>query len=263
MRAFWVTILVGFFTLWPCAYGTVNARNGVTINTSSTINGKTPNSAVNGQTVAAASGPLVAFAAASATNPNTVTTAEINTTAANLIVIAVSAASSAGDSIYPSDSQSNTWTGLTWRDSGVGGGNSVRIFYCYAPTTNSSHTFSFPHSSSYATILVMAFSGMASSPFDVEGGNAFTSAVTSFPSGSVTPSQANTIVITALAVGDLSTAPSIDSGFTVQCVGPGVGGSSWAGAAGYKVLTAASAQNPTWTTAASSIGATSTAVFKY
>ena len=66
-----------------------------------------------------------------------------------------------------------------------------------------------------------------------------------------------------LLLATLSTAPSIDSGFTVQCVGLGVGGSSWAGAAGYKVLTAASAQNPTWTTAASSIGATSTAVFKY
>ena len=66
MRAFWVTILVGFFTLWPCAYGTVNARNGVTISTSSTINGKTPNSAVNEQSIAGGVTPAWVYNVAAA-----------------------------------------------------------------------------------------------------------------------------------------------------------------------------------------------------
>lgn len=39
----------------PAAFAAVNARNGVTVNTSSTINGRTPNSAINGQSLASAS----------------------------------------------------------------------------------------------------------------------------------------------------------------------------------------------------------------
>jgi hypothetical protein len=48
----------------PFASGAVNARNGISITTASTINGVTPNSAINGQTITAAPASGITFAAA-------------------------------------------------------------------------------------------------------------------------------------------------------------------------------------------------------
>lgn len=61
-RAFVTTLLVGAlafgpFAFGPFGFGAVNARNGVTVSTASTINGRSPLSAVNGQTLAAGGAP--------------------------------------------------------------------------------------------------------------------------------------------------------------------------------------------------------------
>lgn len=57
MKHFIVSLLVGFWLLGPHAFGAVNARNGVSITTASTINGRTPNSAINGQTITGGGSP--------------------------------------------------------------------------------------------------------------------------------------------------------------------------------------------------------------
>lgn len=46
----------------PVAFAAVNARNGVSVNTGSTINGRTPNSAVNGQSLASSAAWTDSFA---------------------------------------------------------------------------------------------------------------------------------------------------------------------------------------------------------
>lgn len=48
MKHFIVTLLVGFWLMGPHAFADVNAKNGISITTASTINGKTPNAAFNG-----------------------------------------------------------------------------------------------------------------------------------------------------------------------------------------------------------------------
>jgi len=56
MKHFIVTLLVGFWLLGPHAFADVNAKNGISITTASTINGKTPNSAFNGLTIVSGGG---------------------------------------------------------------------------------------------------------------------------------------------------------------------------------------------------------------
>lgn len=69
MKHFVVSLLVGFFALGPHSFGAVNARNGVAITTSSTLNGRTPNSAINGISISGGGTPAwiynVTYAAAS------------------------------------------------------------------------------------------------------------------------------------------------------------------------------------------------------
>ncbi len=56
MKHFIVSLLVGFWLLGPHSFGAISARNGVSITTASTINGVTPNSAINGQTITGGGG---------------------------------------------------------------------------------------------------------------------------------------------------------------------------------------------------------------
>lgn len=60
MKHFIITLLVGFWLLGPHAFADVSAKNGISITTASTINGKTPNSAFNGLAIAS-SGIALSF----------------------------------------------------------------------------------------------------------------------------------------------------------------------------------------------------------
>jgi len=167
-------------------------------------------------------------------------TSGIDTTGANLIVIAVSAFGAVG--LSPSDSKSNTWTALTGQVGTVAG---VKLFYCLNPTVGSGHTFSY--GSGFPTVGVQAWSGAAAaSVFDVENG-ATGAAVTSIATGSVTPSVNDEVVVTALGLADSVTGPAaINGGFTISGQSLGNTGVRESLAMGYLVQTTAAAANPTW-----------------
>lgn len=168
------------------------------------------------------------------------TTSAINTTGANLIIIACS-----GNGVVasPTDSKSNTWTALTSRTSGVIG--ATRIFYCLNPTVGSGHTFTC--ASGFPTVTVTAWSGAAtSSVFDVENG-ATSSSATSLATGSVTPANANSLIIAAIGMSDQMTGTgAINGGFTVANAIYGQPGVTEGGGQAYLIQTSAAAANPTW-----------------
>lgn len=119
------------------------------------------------------------------------TTGSLDTTGATLLVAVVTYT---GTVTGMSDSKGNTWTGLTaYANSGV----TSRIYYVNSntPTVGTGHTFTYTASGGANVINVMAFSGTAANPFDVENGNNSASAATIQP-GSVTPSKDDNIVIT-------------------------------------------------------------------
>jgi hypothetical protein len=168
--------------------------------------------------------------------------ATIDTSGANAIFVAVS--SSAAQSV--ADSSSSTWTALTTYTS-TGGGNSVTIFHSIGAalgTVGAGHQFTATSTGGFPAIVVMAFSGVnTSSAFDVQNGAGTASAQSTFQGGSVTPSEDNEVVVTAVShISDPIVTPS---GYTCDTTGL-VGGVAYGIGFGYKIQTTAGAENPTW-----------------
>lgn len=184
-----------------------------------------------------------------------VTSGAIDTTGADLIIVHVAGLPSV--TLTLSDSQSNSWTALT-KNSGVGnfGG---QIYYKQAPTTNASHTFTISSTGGFPSVVVAAFSGSVATPFDVENQNT-TGFGTSVQVGSVTPGQANSLIISSITFSSNET-HSIDSSFTVTDQQGNTGNGLGCGLA-YLIQGAASAVNPTWSWASGSSGVALDAVFK-
>lgn len=181
---------------------------------------------------------LIANAAAESTNSITATTAAIDTTGANLIVLAVNRAVG----VTPTDSKSNTWTSLTSR----GTDPFTTIWYVFNPTVGTGHTFAVSVGNSYPSIFVSAWSGAVTSPFDAENGASSASASTLQP-GSITPSENNELVITVVGSTVEGTTYSINGGFTITNQVDGADSLAYGGAMAYLIQTTAAAANPTWT----------------
>lgn len=170
------------------------------------------------------------------------TTSAINSTGANLVAVAKYWYGASEPPL--SDSKGNTYTATTIRSTAADT-RWVRWYYVYGGTVGSGHTFTLGGTAHYASLVVLAFSGVSSSPLDQEASGEDT-AWTSISSGSITPSQANTISLTALmhdsGTGTL-TAPST---WTAGPVSSPSGGAHVGGAAAWKVLSSTSAINPAW-----------------
>jgi hypothetical protein len=164
------------------------------------------------------------------------TTAPMNTTGANLIVMGLAAVGAP-----PTDSKSNTWTGLTQFNAG---GNILQIWYCFNPTTDPAHTFS--GGASYARPTVAAFSGAAAAPFDQQNGTTAV-ASTSAAAGSVTPTTPNQLLVAAIDFNNVNAQPpvTITGGFTITDGGPNTS-SVYGGGLAYLIQTTAAAANPAW-----------------
>lgn len=168
------------------------------------------------------------------------TSSSINTTGASLLVAYISESTTSNP---PTDSKSNTWTGLTSR---VGSfANISRLWYVANPAVGSGHTFTL--SASTPSGCFVAFDGVSlSSPFDQENGSDINNDPTSQP-GSITPSVNDTVVLTGL--GGVTDFPggSINSGYTITNFEALNLGNFFSSALAYIVQTTATATNPTWT----------------
>lgn len=179
-----------------------------------------------------------------------VTTAAIDTSPCDFIALFVSYYSASLGTTPPtvSDTKSNSYTaGTVYR---VLGGIAVCGYRCEAPAVGSGHTFTASGADLFGGIAAVAMSGMASTSYDQETGAASTGGTTRQP-GSLTPSQANSVLIAALAYNDNSGGSlGIDSGFTEIVALPPRSGEVEGLYVYAKTLTSASAQNPTVTSSA-------------
>jgi hypothetical protein len=197
---------------------------------------------------------LLANTGAGSSDANAVTTTGINTAGASLIVLLVSTASN----LTPTDSQSNTWTGLTVRTGAFGG--DLRLWYVASPTTHASHTFSASGTGENPTICAAAFSGTAASPFDQQNG-AYPLTQPISP-GSITPSEDNCLVVTGAGV-YTTTSMTVDSPYTMLNAIAGVGGLHWDGNLAYHIQTTATATNPVFVTSAEPTDSTAVVVASF
>ncbi len=170
------------------------------------------------------------------------TTDAIDTTGANLIVIGVTWYSQVQDMTL-SDSKGNTWTPLTQVDKDDW---TTQMFYAYAPTVGSGHTFTAGGSATYSTIEVSAWSGAASSPFDQQ--STFQTNGSSIQPGSITPTEDNELVVTHFGQRDNANPGTVNSGYTITDAFGNLGGHALGGSMAYIIQTSAAATNPTWST---------------
>lgn len=189
------------------------------------------------------------------------TTNAINTTGADFIAVVVVWDGTAGSTNTVSDNQGNSWTPRTAIHDNTGTLGNVRIHYCASPTTNSSHTFTLTCSGTPANpaIAVAAFSGVNSTPYDVENGAYSGSPIST---GSVTPTQDGSVLIAGVG-GSQGTVDSINNGFTICGHGPRNPPTTYRtiGMA-YKIQTTAAAINPAFTFGSGSFCYASIASFK-
>lgn len=177
----------------------------------------------------------------SASGNASITTAGVDTTGADLLIIGL-----AIDDAYnttPTDSKGNTWTQLTsYTQTNV----RVRLWYSIPTSVGAAHTFS-AGTSPFGSLFAAAFSGSKqTSPADQQNGsNGF---VGTLQPGSITPSENNELIITVFGINATGVPISIDSSFIE--LGPEIdfgAADHYGGQMAYLIQTTAAGVNPTWT----------------
>ena len=185
--------------------------------------------------------PIAHTVAQATSSGASVTTSAIDTTGADLIVVAV--ARYIGATV--SDNKGNTYTAAT----GYGSDPVLTFYYCQAPTVGTGHTFSVGSvASGYAALAVAAFSGSGASPLDQQNGASGETA------GSITPSASGELIISAYG-GHNTAGPSAVSGMTLLDAAQFNNSTqvAYGIALGYAIQTTATAINPSWSGIALSV----------
>jgi hypothetical protein len=202
---------------------------------------------------------FIASVTAGSSNNTSVTTAAMNTTGANLLVGCTSSYNNTNPRL--TDSAGNTWYSTPYHGGGAARG--VELFYAVAPVTSATHTFSLSTASSYPSLTVAAFSGAAArNLLDSETGSLGTGVTTLGGANTVTPTNANSLILSCLthdfgggtasaAGGSLITVPQT-LGVNNQHIGS---------ALAYEIQTTATARAATWTWTGSTDGSENIMVF--
>lgn len=208
-------------------------------------------------TAAATGWSLVAHTGAVSADTRTVVSSPINTTGANLIIVAALEYNSL--SLVLTDSALNTWT-LAASKTDVA--RRSYLYYCFNPTTSIVHTFTWHDgvNVTFPALFIQAWSDANTSPLD-QNTTGSTGSATSLtcPTG-ITPTQTNELIVSCVS-STVTGAFSINGGFTISDTSFGNTNSVDGGMA-YLIETAIAAQNPTWSWTGASDATTVLASFK-
>ena len=139
------------------------------------------------------------------------TSSAIDTTGADLLIVAVGYAASSTNAAV-TDSMGNTWAATT-RPTDIGNMQS-RILYCKPTVVGPGHTITVTSvgSAARAAVTFAAFSGAHATPFDQQNAQCDYSAVAT--AGSITPSVDNCLVVSVVGVETSTITPTISGGGT-------------------------------------------------
>lgn len=174
------------------------------------------------------------------------TTSGINTTGATLLVANITAWDAAPLS-YITDSNNNTWVPFpTYLGNFTA--QTQQMFYAINPVVGSGHTFTIG-AGTQGSLEVGAFSGVTGVlPFDKSAPSSTTgtTSASSIQPGSLTPTNANSLIVSAVSFQNNGTqVSSINSGFTITDTNASASGLI-GGSMAYLIQTTATAVNPTW-----------------
>ncbi len=205
---------------------------------------------------------LLSHTAAGSTNASSVTTGAIDTTGADLLIIAIG--NVGGDATPPTDSNGNSYTRAIVSDRGNGHGQSA-IWYCANPINGAGHTFT---SVSVApAIAVAAFrGGSLNNPLDQTNSKVEAAAVMTIAPGTVVPTQKSEVMVTAVTMNGTMTINGGPWGgvWTITDQIDIVGGQHFGVALAYLIEgnNIQTTQGPTWTVGGVSIMAACIATVK-
>ena len=185
-------------------------------------------------------------------------TAGINTTGVTLLIVAAHWRTDGPGEPSLTDSKTNTWTPLTMRGSSASG---VRLYYCQGGSVGLGHTFTLTGGTFQGAIHVAGYSGPSAGPFDQENGAVTSVDASQLNTGSVTPANANSLVIAALSARWWADAPFIGSPMTMIHSQLGEAGVDTTSALAHVIQTTAAAVNPLWGWFNDADAATAIAVF--
>lgn len=174
---------------------------------------------------------------------NTIVTAGIDTTGANLLLAWVANETGFGGAAL-TDSKGNTWTATTTITESPEEGI---LYYSIPSSVGAAHTFTATATGARPSIAVSAFSGSSAQPLDQQASNSSAAAGTTLTTGSITPTEAHELVAACYATRSQSGTLSIDGGFTIGSQTDGDGANNQSIGIAYLIQTAAAAANPTWT----------------
>ena len=198
---------------------------------------------------------------ATALGQNGGTSGTFNSVNANLIACAVASYSSVTvDASHVTDLETNTWT---LRETQVATGSRIQL-YTAQPTasdTNANHTVTVTQTNAYAAIVCATFSGAHATTFDlVDKGSG--GGTTISPTTGITPSVANALVVTLLSGDGAEGAVTTPTNYIIVGNVAYGGSNNFPSSLAYRILGAASAQDPEWTTGNSLDHGTIVASFK-
>ena len=175
--------------------------------------------------------------------PGDVTTSAIDTTGADLIVVATVVGGVLGT---VSDNKGNSYALAVDEYDGVL--HHGALYYNQTPSVGTGHAITLT-GATVDVVSVQAWSGSIASPLDQTNRGQGSSP---FPLPSITPVQDGELLVTVVSGRDSSTTFSIDSGFTITDQAPTVPFNNYGGAMAYLVQSAAASIAPAWTDAGGS-----------
>jgi len=172
-----------------------------------------------------------------------VITGALDTTGANLLVVAVTEFENTADAII-SDSKGNVWT--LCAAIAITGAQNLRLFYSIPTTVGVGHTFQAAGAGTYPSICVQAWKTSGAATFDHANALSFEGVTSNPHPGEVSPTANGSLLITALGHGALITT-AIEPGFTETSEAGFISGSCFGTALAYKVQNPAIPIDPIWT----------------
>lgn len=168
------------------------------------------------------------------------TTSSIDTTGANLLILAVSWYFGTISTL--SDSKGNTWFPLTTQ---FGFAFRHKFYYAKNAIVGTGHTFTVADTTIYPLIVAHAFSGASTNPFDVENGTFVASGASPSGPGSITPTANGALIVSGIA-GNMTAAPHVSPSMTETTFQADVAGANVGGGTGWLIQSTAAAINPSW-----------------
>jgi hypothetical protein len=173
------------------------------------------------------------------------TTAAIDTTGADLLLIALTYQGAAAPTF--SDSKSNAAPTSIISAQNTNSNFTVALWYIPTPIVGTGHTFTLTRTGSFCSVAVQAWSGSSGSgTLDQSNGNASALFGTTVQPGAVTPGASGELLVTAVEA-DVLAGMSIGAGFTISDQIGFLSGTAEGIGMAYLVASGSLPTNPTWT----------------